>query len=191
MNPNYRPPDYWIMIDKLPVYLEERFLVKTVIKKYGGCRNCGWCCRNERLSIFPLDVKRLGKRLKPEYIRNEVDGYTSFHLPCPYITEKNRCRAYNLRPGICKTFPFIVHYQEQLTISMDCPLGLQISTSIKKYCISIGMVIKSEEDKTPDMIEIDKRMEKRNLNSGDGYTSNIMNVPFEVYDKWLKNQKFK
>ncbi len=175
-------------IRRYSVRIEKAFQLKDIIKKYGGCQQCGWCCRNERLTIFTPDVEKLGSVLKPEYIYSKEDISVTLILPCPFINSKNRCNIYNRRSGICQTYPFLLHYPGQLTIGYNCPLGKKICEDIIKYCEHSSIKIVGDESKTEEMKYVDNLTKDMKLNSGEGYESKIVNVPFEIFMNWRKTK---
>lgn len=168
--------------------------MKKLIREYGRCEQCGWCCKNERLTIFSNDVKKLGNRFKPEHIERQVDTHIyTLKLPCPFLSGK-RCSAYNLRPEVCTTYPFLFHYPRQITIGIDCPLGKRICDDIQNYCEITGIKISyDDEEKSKLMKSIDQLVNEKGWNSGDGYQSKIVNVPQDMFNDFLiwrkKNRK--
>ena len=172
------------MIPALRKIIEE-FGIQKLIKEYGGCQQCGWCCKNERLTIFRADVKKLGSILKPEHIQKDNEACVTLVLPCPFAI-KNRCGVYSRRSDICKTYPFLFHYPGQFTIGYDCPLGKKICDDIIRYCNTVGIEIVGDELKTGTMKRVDQYIKDNNLNSGDGFQSKIVNIPFEMFTDFLK-----
>ncbi|MDD3474426.1 MAG: YkgJ family cysteine cluster protein [Candidatus Dojkabacteria bacterium] len=164
--------------------LLEEFNIKKLLKEYGGCQQCGRCCKNERLTIFKEDVIRLGLLLKSEHIQRRDDVCVTLKLPCPFLN-KNRCNVYNKRSDVCKTYPFLFHYIGMFTVVMDCPLGKKIYDDIIKFCEYSGIKIVGDESKTEEMKFIDRLVEDKKLNSGDGYSSKITNVPFDLFREFL------
>jgi len=181
------PADFAKVIERYSDVVNKTFGLKKIMKKYGRCQKCGWCCRNERLTIFLPDAKRLGERLKSEHIQKNDEVSITLKLPCPYITDKNQCEVYSKRSGICKTYPFLLHYTGLLSIAYDCPLGKLICDDLIKFCQTNGVKILGEDGKTDQMKEVDKMVNEKKLNSGEGYSSNIVNVPFEVYQVWRRS----
>ncbi len=172
------------MLRQLRRALEE-FHIKDLIKEYGGCQQCGWCCRCERLSIFSEDVEKLGQLLKPEHIENLDRISVTLHLPCPFLNDKNRCSVYNRRPEVCATYPFLFHYPGLFTIAQDCICGKKICNDIIRYCNAVGIKIAGDELKTAEMKFVDNFVKDKKLNSGDGYASNIVNIPFDMFKGFL------
>lgn len=174
------------MIDMLDVHkkLLEDFQIHKVLREYGGCKQCGWCCHNERLTIFKDDVIKLGSLLKQEHIQKRDEISITLKLPCPF-TDKNRCRIYNRRSDICKTYPFLLHYLGMFSLSIDCPLGKKIGNDIINYCKINGIKILGDDEKTEAMKMVDQLVKDRELDSGDGYSSNIMNIPFDLFREFL------
>lgn len=163
----------------------DEFHIKDLIKEYGGCQQCGWCCRNEKLTIFQEDVEKLGSLLKHEHIEGVDRISVTLKLPCPFINANNRCDVYNRRPEVCKTYPFLFHYPEMFTIAQDCLVGKKICYDIIRYCNTVGIKIAGDESKTGTMKAVDEFVKNQKLNSGDGYVSKIVNIEFNMFKDFL------
>ena len=162
----------------------ESFHLRKLMKEYGGCQQCGWCCTNERLTVLKEDIDKLEFLLKPEYITRKDHVSASLKIPCPFLL-KNRCSVYNKRPWVCKSYPFLYHYIDLMTIAYDCPLGKRICDDIIKYCEVKGVRIAGDEEKTESMKAVDKAVNDMKLNSGEGYESKIVNVPYKLFKGFL------
>lgn len=181
--------DRYEQIRRYVLKVEKDLQLRKILREYGGCQGCGWCCKNERLTIYPEDVKKLGTILKSEHVHhiNEIGDLKTITLilPCPYINKRNRCDIYSKRPNICQTYPFILHYPNQVTIAYDCPLGKKICDDIFKFCRHNGVSIDTDDEhKTEEMKIVDEIVKDQKLNSGDGYSSKIVNIPFELFKLW-------
>lgn len=165
--------------------LLEDFGIKKLLREYSGCQQCGWCCHNERLTIFKDDILKMESLIKPDHIVRSDEISTTLKLPCPFVNG-NRCSIYNRRSDICKTYPFLLHYPGMFTIAMDCPLGKKICDDIIEYCKIKGIEIAGDEKKTETMKFIDEMVEDGDLNSGDGYQSKIVNIQFSLFGEFLR-----
>lgn len=65
-------------------------------------------------------------------------------------------------------------------------MGKKICDDIIEYCKVAGINILGDGEKTEAMRFVDKVAEDENLNSGDGYESKIVNIPFELFKDFLE-----
>jgi uncharacterized protein len=78
------------------------------------CLDCGACCKDNEVQLFPLDQERIeaGGRadlLKPPFSRRR-DGKLMLTLlrenkHCRHLGGDNKCGIYTLRPDACRDFP--------------------------------------------------------------------------------------
>jgi len=77
------------------------------------CKNCGVCCRVQPPDVDIAEQKQIeakGFRLflgrsdktRVKWIRRKKDGN------CFFLTEKNQCAIYDVRPAVCRLEPFTV-----------------------------------------------------------------------------------
>ena len=124
---------------------------------YSECRRCGRCCRPNPLNpespgveIFEEELqsiadsigepyeslkKKTGPGKATPYAYQVVKlGFTRWlPLPCPaYSSRENGCRAYSVRPVVCKTYPVIFTGDDSYTsIRVTCDYGRDI---VKAAC---------------------------------------------------------
>lgn len=78
------------------------------------CLACGACCRDNKVVLEAVDVKRFerggrGELTRPPYTRRDRDGRVVLTLRkdkrCRHLGDDNRCDVYALRPDSCSHFP--------------------------------------------------------------------------------------
>jgi len=89
------------------------------------------------LSMWDWEAKRLSKKAKELGINADIKPFRALydlntnktivmsyymdHDSCPFLDEKNLCKAYNERPLICKQFPIQTVSLEEKPTVMKCP----------------------------------------------------------------------
>ena len=171
-----------------------------LIKEYGSCQQCGWCCVNERFTL-PLTDRRFEKLKKAEPERFEhgtesihVLGVT-FKLPCPFLDEHKRCVVYDIRSDICRYYPFLFRYEYILTIADDCPLGEKIIADVVAFGEARGVKVTNKNEaenlaEKQSMDRIDKMCTELGMRSGDGYESRVLNVPYVIMHEFIKHKRW-
>lgn len=133
-----------------PDYLRNEFSKYAVLplqKEILGlvsCDRCGKCCREDYPILMPSDVRRLSKHFKLTAQQFYVEYCTAFddelnpwpgksilpsgipylYLPCPFLWNKGnkcRCRIYDIRPIVCKYYPF-----NETRLIVKCGAGKRI-----------------------------------------------------------------
>jgi len=80
------------------------------------CVGCGKCCNCSPIVISPKDIKVMAfalnmspKAFKEQYteVYPGKPGISHFkkEKPCAFLDENNRCKIYNARPDICRSYP--------------------------------------------------------------------------------------
>ncbi len=115
------------MLSRVKVFFEDAFLKiynKLFSSKYvlkGKCKKCGKCCRNILFSTTDGYIKseEVFKKMqkKYRYYRNfRISGVVKDKLEfqngaltfeCKFISKKNRCLIYPIRPIFCRDYPNI------------------------------------------------------------------------------------
>ena len=126
-------------------------LLSDIVKNYKCPAECnGACCRECNITLEESEFKRIIKQRKDvkEILEQNVSISSKVILgseekqyeitvhPCPLlILEKGRCSAYNIRPTICRIYPFKVNSSTVPGyISVDaCPTGVQIALDFKVF----------------------------------------------------------
>lgn len=100
------------------------------------CSDCGWCCSSCNVLLSEDDIIRLCKHIGcdfnqfyEKYMDKEtIMNYLAF--PCPFLDmnkEKEKCTIYDIRPTVCRHFPFNASL---LTID-PCSIGNDIIVIIE------------------------------------------------------------
>lgn len=99
--------------------------LKLKILKKIKCKKCGWCCKNQSAMLTIEDVKRLMIHFKCSY-EELSERYLDKRMkipylgsPCPFLDGDNKCSIYNVRPKVCKIYPFVDFF----LIVKPCLLG--------------------------------------------------------------------
>ena len=71
----------------------------------GECSKCGSCC-SALLPLKKSEIDRLRRLIKVRHIKphEQPKVVTVVDLTCPFLSDDNKCRIYDERPYICKTF---------------------------------------------------------------------------------------
>lgn len=108
------------------------------------CKKCGICCSEPVVPVTDIDVKRLCSALSltPEqivrfYSVSEMDydpkaplwinfyygkramGLKRRSSRCMFLNNNNLCSVYNFRPMTCRTFPYMVHFNNDKTVEIE------------------------------------------------------------------------
>lgn len=100
-------PDKNKVLKQLPALHEEAF-------SKIDCLQCANCCKNYSPRFKTPDVKRISRYLKmresefiDRYLKVDDDGdFVAKSLPCPFLSDDNRCSIYDQRPSDCRRFPY-------------------------------------------------------------------------------------
>ncbi len=109
-----------------------------------GCDRCGQCCKANSAELTDEDIIRMCKHLDVQFDEFYNKYMDKSHItncllaPCPFLGEDG-CRIYNVRPDICRTYPFSDNTMEM----HPCKLGKYIYDEIVKAC---GECDASDED---------------------------------------------
>lgn len=102
--------------------------LKIRILKRAKCKKCGWCCKNQSAMLTIEDVNRLKTYFKCTYeqlYEKYLDKSTKIPYlksPCPFLDNENKCNIYNVRPKVCKIYPFTDFFM----VVKPCLLGEEI-----------------------------------------------------------------
>jgi Fe-S-cluster containining protein len=91
-------------------------MIPMLSKKTFKCKRCGECCKKYTIKLYKKDVERIGKKYPTECFtqRFEIGPFNDTILrkingKCMFLTGKKghyKCEIYNIRPKICKEYPF-------------------------------------------------------------------------------------
>ncbi len=182
--------DYGTLKQAMCTYDKYKGVIKVLLKLYGSCTRCGWCCRNERLTISVEENDVIKRRLhvtdNDDAIYKKHSVIVSFKLPCPYVNDVNRCNIYNVRPHVCREYPILFRYVDAITIAR-CPLGNKIIDDMLVFCEQHGIKVESSEESElgDENIAIDKLYDVLDLRRHDGFSPIVIHVPLPVFDTFL------
>lgn len=77
------------------------------------CLDCANCCRVAQPVFETPDIKRIARHFKmtrenfiKKYLQPHPDyEYLTKKLPCPFLSDDNKCSIYEIRPAGCRTYP--------------------------------------------------------------------------------------
>jgi len=111
---------------------KEDIAVKDIldILNYFTCKKCGNCCKECNASLSDEDINNFVKISGNSFYGMLSDNpyINEIKSPCLYYI-KNRCEVNNIKPQVCKIYPFSLQTIGFLTIC-SCPMGNDI---IKEY----------------------------------------------------------
>lgn len=156
--------------------------IKTMLSKY-ECEHCGRCCRKERVTVSPQDKSR-NRKLSGAIQKNLIMGYSTLKLPCPFISDENKCTCYLSRPLACRRYPFIEKYPGYITIS-QCPYGDKIIDQVTQFCKEAGIGV-DEASEHENIMKIDQIY--RDMGVGQEEAQLCTSIPaatFQLFLNWF------
>lgn len=112
----------------------------------GLCKRCGDCCRTicKSIAFSKEELKAVSKYLKIPYkklkrkIRAIPLGSQIFDVPgkpCPFLKGRNVCTIYEVRPIVCKIYPFgaaalKVAMNFEVDLNTNCPIVCDLLSSL-------------------------------------------------------------
>jgi hypothetical protein len=67
------------------------------------CNGCGECCGPIKwFACEDVVIKEFMRKNNIEYIKWGVKDYAKNNFKCPYLTNKKKCKIYEVRPIICR-----------------------------------------------------------------------------------------
>jgi len=78
------------------------------------CTRCANCCKTKTPEFSDEDIDRIASHLDLEidafietYLEvGENGAYRTRQKPCPFLGEDNRCTIYEIRPTVCREYPY-------------------------------------------------------------------------------------
>lgn len=78
------------------------------------CTRCANCCKTLQIQLDDKDIRRISDHLKKttdefadEYLeQNEEGAFRIRTKPCPFLGEDDRCTIYDIRPTVCREYPY-------------------------------------------------------------------------------------
>ena len=87
-----------------------------IVNDFADCSICGFCCKNQDLTLFVPDLNRISRKLQINK-KFFLDKYTHYNektreihmnMPCPFFKDDGLCAIYEFRPVKCRDFPVYV-----------------------------------------------------------------------------------
>jgi len=117
------------------------------------CSHCGTCCTQSSPIFIHRDEINLLLIFKPslneEIIQNKE--YTQHYmfkedLPCKFHDpEINRCKIYNFRPQVCRTYPLVLIGQDRYTLDLLHKCDYSTQLVLEKSIILFDEAIKRQK----------------------------------------------
>ncbi|MDO8724642.1 MAG: YkgJ family cysteine cluster protein [Candidatus Methanoperedens sp.] len=159
----------------------------TALQALYSCEGCGRCCRRERVTVSPEDMRR-NRRLLGAIDNYVAFGYAVLKLPCKFISEDNRCTCYAARPAPCRLYPIIEKYPEHVTIS-QCPYGNKIIKDLMEFCELNGIPTEDATAKE-NIMKMDQMYRDMGLGQEESFPA--VSIPMLVFNEfygWIKIRK--
>jgi Fe-S-cluster containining protein len=161
------------------------------------CKRCGQCCKIP-VHVTPKEVERIARQVKlhPREFCVDVKGLSYLKHPCPFFEESNKqCKIYNIRPEVCRLYPFETSRPILQAIDL-CPLAGEIKAFIDENKSKIIDLIPKHIDRVleerinkilPDDTDLEE-LRATNEEISD-LTSKFIEAHFNVEGKPIKNIK--
>lgn len=160
--------------------------IRTLLSMY-ECEQCGRCCRRERVTVSPGDIRK-NRKLTAHIEKVIMMGYATMELPCHFISDSNTCTTYINRPFSCKRYPFFEKYPNHISISV-CPYGDKVIKDLLEYCKLKGIESTDGEQKE-EIMKMDRLY--RAMGVGQEESFNALSIPIVIFNgfyKWITNDK--
>ncbi|EHQ34887.1 YkgJ family cysteine cluster protein [Methanoplanus limicola] len=151
--------------------------IKLKILKTGfKCKLCGDCCRrvSEDSNLVLVSAPEIRKIMEntgqswseiaepyPDFLKQEDGTEYTFNWAlkregsrCIFLNESGRCRIYDIRPDICRTYPFMI--QDGELLAFECPGIGEENNSKKDTRILAEDLICREENEDEDFRKIEE-----------------------------------
>jgi Fe-S-cluster containining protein len=96
--------------------LDASYEICHEIETHGRCEQCGRCCYQSNIIVLDSDLERMADKLKlplrifiTTYLyRYKGRWYIKKTNPCVFLKEDCRCSIHDVRPEVCRDFPYMV-----------------------------------------------------------------------------------
>jgi Fe-S-cluster containining protein len=151
-------------------------MVKPSLYTTVECSRCSLCCRESIVPVTDSDVKRISRAIKKPaeqivrfYSIDEMDydpesglwirftrgkramGLRKRHSRCIFLDNKNNCSIYNHRPMTCRTFPYVIDFDQddkprkvKLNQIVSCSCKRKKRTSLKEVIEDARVELKED-----------------------------------------------
>lgn len=83
-----------------------------------NCNSCGECCKNcSTVSVSFREVRVIAgflgvsvRRFLRDFVRRDGSFYSLLTNPCVFFEEGLGCKIYDVRPRVCRVYPFFEAY---------------------------------------------------------------------------------
>jgi len=171
------------------------------ILNYFTCKRCGNCCRECNVSLSDEDISNFVKISSNSFYDMLSDNpyINEIKPPCLYYI-KNRCEVNNIKPQVCKIYPFSLQTMGFLTVC-SCPMGNDVikeyttynNTKLLKHSKSLVDKASNEFNKSVESsIEVSKFLQKEssiNVVKDKKHDQQVMVIPYESTKGFLKYLK--
>jgi Fe-S-cluster containining protein len=118
------------------------------------CRRCGACCReNSPITVRDDEIRAIAKHLgerasivrRMYFSRDRTLCMACLKDPCPFLGDppENRCLVYEVRPHVCRDFPFLSDHaraclikEKTLAVVAYCPAMVETIEEFKRTMIA-------------------------------------------------------
>jgi len=99
------------------------------------CLDCGECCKFEKFTITDIEYQQIKSFLNRKIHKNKQGmwKFTNGKTSCPALSERGCKIPHEIRPYVCRMFPFIVESFDvplKFSISLHCPKNIQFKKLI-------------------------------------------------------------
>jgi len=91
-----------------------------------NCQMCGNCCRLRIISVTDDDIKRISEKGYKDFYAKKGNEYWMKRVKgrCIFLKD-DKCSIYEIRPEICRKFPFFNIYSITYCRRLTCCPGLE------------------------------------------------------------------
>ena len=100
----------------------ERIAWQTTADVNFECEKCGYCCTATNVHLFKQDIERIQNKGHRDFYEPSQSGYRikgSKTKKCIFLGEDNRCKIYEIRPFVCREYPFKIIFLNRNTAYID------------------------------------------------------------------------
>jgi len=117
------------IIKRIRVYEE----IAEKVTTHFQCHRCDNCCKMP-VNINDDDLERLLEKLGDSVMAviDSTDcGCMEIKAPCFFHDDEKGCRIYDIKPGVCRRYPFSSEYM--MCGVCLCPMGIDIADAFDDY----------------------------------------------------------
>ncbi|RME93049.1 MAG: YkgJ family cysteine cluster protein [Candidatus Hydrogenedentota bacterium] len=80
---------------------------------------------HNQVPLLPNEKELIAEKYGSHYIRQDIDGGFYINLSedgkCPFLTDKGLCKIQEIKPTLCRAYPFYIDIFSGLNVDADCP----------------------------------------------------------------------